>query len=119
MGGIIVGVVISLFVFCGFFIALLVNLDSRLPDNNQPLATRCYVDKRVRESGKGISDGYFTREGLKREGVIIDQRKEEIKVRFNYGQGNIKWEGEEWIPKKDFVKYYTLKELSEIVQKKK
>jgi len=118
---------------------MLINLvaDRIFPNgNNQPLATICEVNERIKDK---IPDeqkyfGYFEKDGKKYFVVyVLDRRENEIKIgcygcpngfnSINFSKGNITYQGGEgWIPKADFHKYYDIQELSDIVtelQKKK
>jgi hypothetical protein len=96
------------------------------PSGNQPLATTCYVDEKVKEKVEEKWDGYFignTHFGLLKNvqipAKIIEKREEEYKVNYicgNYTDGSLMF-SEKWLPKKDFYKYPTQEELAQMYKK--
>lgn len=105
-------------------VATIKHLDKCLPSRSQELATTCYVDEKVKEETvkEKTWQGYFYEGEHRRDCDKIDERKDEVKVRYRTGSFffTVGWVTEEkWIPKKDFHKYHTIDELSEIVNKRR
>ena len=95
---------------------------NRIPDNDQRLATECYVASATGERGLGF-DGYIYEDKIKYQADKLEESNTEVKVKFlkertEHYPGSYPYEEVwKWIPKKDFHKYYTLEEISEILNK--
>ena len=107
-------------------------LEIRIPNNDQPIATKCYVREKLgdfRISGKPKYDGYFFDGEEKVKAVKLDESNTEIKVEYEGKKKAIYFDLErheevtrelwvnitKWLPKDEFYPYYTLNELSEKV----
>ena len=106
---------ISLFLFAGFLIGALLNMGQQFDANQkllakipkeQSIATTCYVDEKIHKMA--LPQGYFYIDKQKYTGTIIDQRKDEVEVRFSKVAMFGIYEYEQWLPKKDFYPYYSL-----------
>ena len=97
------------------------------PNGDQTLATKCYVNEKVKTNEVIKYDGYAlvpsfarvnTKTGLpdkyKEEVSVIESRETEVKVRYieftPYGESK----NEVWIPKTDFFKYPSQNELAKM-----
>jgi len=113
------------FVMGGLAFSLSTIKDRLYPNGNtQPLATVCEVEKKIKdikpaEKEERWATGYIVNKGGKKEEVRkIEEANTEVKidyVEFLAGWGS--YTKTKWIPKKDYYPYYTLEQLSEIINK--
>ena len=98
----------------------------RLPDNNQPLATTCYVDEKISRLSHdfgGAGRGYFIRDGERYEAKIVVETPQGYLVDYQVSERIDDWiytfNRRERLSKDEFYKYYSLKEISEIINNNK
>jgi len=100
-------------------------LSSLIP-KDQKIATVCKVKDLIKEVAKVEFPvgGYFFEKDEKIEARILEERGKEVKVEYitmpylDYGS-TLERNNTKWIPKKDFHRYYSLKEVAEILNKRR
>ena len=139
LGAMLVGVIICLIGGLTFFGGLLnfkEDLSNRFypKGNTQELVTTCQLDEKLKENKPEKWDGYFYGHAIEMGGSyvgglpeklikincnVLQKSEAELQVDFYYYGSFGVSKKTKWLPKKDFHKYYTAEELSEIVNKKR
>ena len=116
----LIWIMLVLIIFVGAELSILENkikkIEKILPrDHTQTLATECYV-KAVVLSQIKRDNGYFYNKGNKTLGEILEESNTEYKIKYEESSDifGLTYIVIKWLPKKDFCKYFTLDELSEI-----
>ena len=98
------------------------------PQGKQKLATTCEVSEiqKFLQQKERVYEGYFFEGEKKIEADVVENRKGEVKVGWtdvvSIDRYGTRWYGNtqyKWLSAKNFHKYHTLKELSELVNKRK